>query len=83
MKKSTLILLLSAVAMCGCARNYTIVTNNGSQIGALGKPRLNDDVYLYKDLQGRRNSIPAGRVREIAPSSMITGPATQFNPKPR
>ncbi|HEY9510919.1 MAG TPA: YgdI/YgdR family lipoprotein [Verrucomicrobiae bacterium] len=77
---STLFLLVSALALCGCARHYTIVTNNGAQIGTLGKPRLSDDVYLYKDIQGRRHSVPAGRVREIAPSSMVSGPATQFNP---
>jgi hypothetical protein len=77
---SLLLLPVCALALCGCARHYTIVTNNGAQIGTLGKPRLSDDVYLYKDLQGRKRSVPAGRVREVAPSSMVSGPATTFNP---
>lgn len=80
MKKVTPILFLAVLLLCGCARDYTITTNNGSQIGALGKPKLKGDVYVYKDLQGRPASVPAGRVREIAPASMTTGPSSQFYP---
>ncbi len=72
MKKSTPLLLLMLFVALGCARHYTITTNNGSQILARGKPRLENGAYIYTDTQGRRASVPAGRVREVSPSSMAT-----------
>jgi hypothetical protein len=78
MKSITSLCLLALLLLCGCARHYTITTNNGSQIAARGKPKLQEGVYVYTDLQGRRASVPAGRVREIAPSSISTAPSSQF-----
>ncbi|MBC8096314.1 MAG: YgdI/YgdR family lipoprotein [Akkermansiaceae bacterium] len=79
MKKFIPLLLLGLLMSSGCARRYTIVTNNGSHIPARGKPRLENGAYVYKDYQGRRATVPAGRVREVSPSSMVDkGPSSQF-----
>jgi ABC-type Fe3+-hydroxamate transport system substrate-binding protein len=78
MKKTTSLFLLGGLLLCGCSRNYTITTNSGGQIAARGKPRLSDGAYVYKDLQGRTATVPAGRVREIAPSSMVNNPSDQY-----
>ena len=53
----------------GCARHYVITTNNGSKITTNSRPKKKDGYYLYKDLQGNKTSIFAGRVAEIAPAT--------------
>jgi len=78
MKLFAALLLSGAVLCCGCSRRYTITTNSGSQIGTRGKPRLENGVYVYKDAQGQQQRMPAGRVREIAPSSMVEGPSDRY-----
>lgn len=76
--KLVTVLLLAGVVLCGCARKYTITTNSGGQIAARGKPRMENGYCVYKDTQGRRQTVPAGRVREIAPSSMVTSPRDTY-----
>ena len=76
---------LSAVcllALCGCVRHYVITLNNGSQIDARSKPRLDGGAYWFKDALGRDARVPAGRVQEIAPASMVHKDQQPFNPKP-
>ena len=69
MKKLLLPLCLLALLFVGCAQHYTLITSNGTKVSAYGKPRLKDGAYFYKDSQGRERSLPASRVKEIAPSS--------------
>ena len=68
---SVLALLLGLLMIAGCARNYTITLNNGSQIGTTSKPKLkNGEAYYYKDMMGRESRVAAGSVAEISPTSM-------------
>lgn len=77
---SVLLLLLAVLGLTGCARSYVITLNNGSRITSHGKPKLQGGAYFYKDTEGKPASVPAGRVREIAPASMAAPEGKQFIP---
>ena len=53
----------------GCASRYKVTLTNDGVITSKGKPRLNQDksAYEFKDIQGKRRSIPAFRIKEIEP----------------
>jgi hypothetical protein len=72
MKQCLLLILFGAVFLTGCARNYTITLNNGARVSGIGKPRLEGASYVFKDAKGQPIYVPAGRVREIAPTSMMS-----------
>ena len=55
----------------GCSRNYVVTLNNGMQLGAKGKPRLENGMYYYTDARGGENAVAASRVKEIAPASQM------------
>ena len=74
MKKLSLLLLLGLELCSGCAQHYIVTLNNGTQIGTTSKPHLKDNAYIYKDMRGQETAMPAGRVREIAPASMVKQP---------
>lgn len=80
MKKSALLICLCSVVLCGCASHYAIILNSGSRIDAKTKPKLVGNSYVFKDMQGRDSYIPAGRVAEIAPASMVKDPNAKFKP---
>ena len=63
-------LLLGAVLLTSCARHYVITLNTGARITTVGKPRLENGAYVFKDTKGQPDSVFAGSVREIAPASM-------------
>ncbi len=69
--KNILVLLIGAVFLAGCMHNYDITLVNGMKITRVSKPKLNKetDVYTFKDIKGRKKSINAARVVEIAPHS--------------
>ncbi len=71
MNKRALILWLGLGLLSGCAQHYTITLNNGLQIPATSKPRFENGSYYYKDAQGRNAFVPAGRVLQVAPTSMV------------
>ncbi len=78
-RKTTFALaLLGLLAWTGCARHYNIPLNNGNVISSKGRPKFDsgEGAYVYKDENGQRKSIPAFRVREIAPQSGWTESST-------
>lgn len=81
MKHLCLVLLLAPLLLAGCARHYVMTLNSGTRITTLGKPKLQNGTYVYKDVHGQLSALPAGRVAEIAPASMVTERKEPFVPK--
>jgi Bacterial protein of unknown function (DUF903) len=84
MKKLLSLTLLAFVFCTGCASQYTLTLNNGDRITSRGKPRYDRErnLYFFKNAQGVPDAIPASRVREVSPSSMMDkGTGSQFLPK--
>lgn len=69
MKHLTPLLLLGLTLFTGCARNYVITLNNGTQLGAQGKPELKDGAYHFKDANGKDAAVAAGRVSQVETAS--------------
>jgi len=72
MKPLLTLALFATLLLAGCARHYTITLNSGSRITTLGKPRLQNGHYVFKDAKGQPGSVPAGRVQEVSPSNMTS-----------
>ena len=83
MKNLLLILLLALAGLFGCAHSYVITMNNGMRISSPTKPRLQGSKYVFKDARGKEISVPVGRVREIAPASMVKEEKPAFNSQPQ
>jgi len=81
MKRSWLVFLFALPLLAGCSQNYVITTRNGERITTASKPKLKDGSYVYTDRKGQSGSIPAGRVREIAPASTGDDKKMQFIPQ--
>ena len=81
--RKLLLTLVVAGLLTGCSHTYIITLNNNYRITASSKPRLQDGNYYFKDANGQTNSIPAGRVKEIAPASMVKEEKTPFKPQTR
>jgi hypothetical protein len=82
MKKLAAPLLLCLVLLCGCARYYVIKFNNGTQVTAVGKPKLKGRDYVFKDYSGQVRRVSEGRVLEIEPASMARKEKSIFIPSP-
>lgn len=69
--KTFLFPLMVAVACLasGCAQHYNITLSNNNMMSCRGKPKYDkaSDSFKFKDGYGRLVSVPAFRVKEIAP----------------
>ena len=72
MKSLLTLALFATLLLTGCARHYTMTLNNGNRITTLGKPKLQNGAYVFKDAKGQPGSVPAGRVQEVSPSNMTS-----------
>jgi hypothetical protein len=82
MKKLAPVLLIGLSLLCGCAHTYVITLSDGRRITTASKPRLENGRYTFKDASGVPSSVPSGRVREIAPASMVKEEKPMFNAQP-
>lgn len=82
MNKSSLLILVGCLALCGCARHYVLTLNNGLQVDAWGKPKLVNGIYHFKNGQGEASSVSSSRVSEITPASMAPSTKPQPSVKP-
>jgi hypothetical protein len=80
MKQLTLMTVLVALCAAGCAHQYKLVLNNGVQVTAAHKPKLEHGFYRFKDINGKEVVIPEGRVQEVGPASMIQDQKAGFKP---
>jgi hypothetical protein len=78
MTKSLFLLLAGLLFFAGCAQNYVIVRSDFSRLYLNNKPKYRDGFYYFKDANGQPDRISAGRVREVAPASMVDDPNSQF-----
>jgi len=70
MKTSLLLLLIGLVSLAsGCVQHYNITLSNNNTMSCRGKPKYDkaSDSFKFKDGYGRLVSVPAFRVKEIAP----------------
>jgi hypothetical protein len=70
MKPFVLSLLIGGACLgSGCARHYNITLTNNNVMSTVGKPKYDQatDSYQFKDAFGRPASVPAFRIKEIAP----------------
>ena len=70
MKPALLPLLIACLCLgCGCAQHYNITLSNNNMMSSRGRPKYDKatDTFKFKDSYGRMLSVPAFRVKEIAP----------------
>jgi hypothetical protein len=82
MKKVARVFVFGFLILSGCAHDYVMTLNNGTKLATASKPKLKQGRYYYKDAQGREQSQPAGRVRQIEPASFAKDEAKQNEFKP-
>jgi hypothetical protein len=77
MKTTAITLFFTVLVISGCSRHYVLTMNNGTQVVAASKPRLQGGAYYYTDSFGKEQIVPQGRVREVSPG---TSAKTEANP---
>ena len=80
--KRLLSVMSVCLTLCGCAHQYVITLDSGRHITTASKPKLKGERYFFKDASGKVGYVSAGRVREIAPASMVNEEKGTFNPQP-
>ena len=82
MKKLLPLLCVACLALCGCANYYVLTLTNGVRLTTKGKPKLQNGRYYFKDLEGKPGVVPALRVREMGPASMMKQENDSFRSGP-
>ena len=82
MKTTVLLLTFSVLVLAGCSRHYVLTMNNGTQVVAASKPRLQDGSFYFKDAAGKEQTVPQGRVREVSPGTTAKQEANPFKVGP-
>lgn len=63
----TVLLLLAAGLLCGCANRYKITLHNNQELTTSSRPKFDKttQTYKFKDSSGREVVLPGFRVKEI------------------
>ena len=72
--------LLALAVACGCRTRYEITLNSGSQITSIGKPKLVQGFYVFKDATGKQTQLNPMRVRRIEPQRRGWSKESTFTP---
>jgi hypothetical protein len=75
-----MLFLLMLALVCGCRTRYNITLYSGSQITSLGKPKLVQGYYVFKDVTGKETRVTAMRIRLIEPQRRGWSKDTTFTP---
>jgi ABC-type Fe3+-hydroxamate transport system substrate-binding protein len=67
--KQLLLTFLLGLLCAGCSQHYNITLSNNNMMSTRGKPKYDKatETYKFTDAMGRPGSVPAFRVKEIAP----------------
>ena len=79
-RASWLVCLVALILICGCRTHYDITLNTGNKITSLGKPKLVEGSYVFKDVLGQENRVSVLRVRTIEPQRRGWSKDPTFNP---
>ena len=82
MKTTVILFLFLVLVLSGCTRHYVLTMNNGTQLVAASKPRLQGGTYYFKDATGNEQTVPQGRVREVSPGTSAKTEANPFKVSP-
>jgi Bacterial protein of unknown function (DUF903) len=82
MKRLVFVVLIGLLGLCGCAHQYVMKLNNGTEIVTPSKPKLKGSAYHFKDANGKERVVSAGRVREVEPASMAREEKKAMMPHP-
>ena len=82
MKTTVILLLFLVLVLSGCTRHYVLTMNNGTQLVAASKPRLQGGTYYFKDATGNEQTVPQGRVRQVSPGTSAKVEANPFKAGP-
>jgi len=80
--KTARFLMISLIALSGCAQQYVVTLTNGTKVTTASKPKLQGGYYHFKNAVGGDAAVPEGRVREIAAGSIAREEERQNRFKP-
>ena len=81
MKNVLLWTLLGTSLVVGCRTRYELTLNNAYKVTSVGKPKLINGFYVFKDPAGHTNAISELRVRQIQPQSSAESEDAIFKPR--
>jgi hypothetical protein len=81
MKRASWLLgVVALILVCGCRTRYDITLNTGNKITSVGKPKLVEGSYVYKDALGQQGRVSVLRVRSIEPQRRGWSEEPTFTP---
>jgi hypothetical protein len=81
--KAALIALVGLVCFCGCMHQYLLKLNNGDELLALTKPKLQGTNYFYTNRIGSPCVIPQSYVAKIRAVNVVEEKPKPASPPPK
>lgn len=75
--------LVGLVCLCGCAHQYLLKLNNGDELFALTKPKLQGTNYIYTNRVGSPCLIPQIYVAKIRAVTLVEEKPKPATPPPK